>query len=75
MDAPRRTVYILKNADLPPRYHTGVTRSRIAGVAWEARAQLMCHSIRVRSVRRSRPGANGGLATVIRNLLRSISTL
>ena len=35
----------------------------------------MFHSIRVSSVRRSRPGANGGLAMVIRNRLLSISTL
>ena len=25
MDSPKRIVYILKNADLPPRYYTGVT--------------------------------------------------
>ena len=25
MDAPKRFVYILKNADLPPRYYTGAT--------------------------------------------------
>ncbi len=39
------------------------------------RAQIMSHSIRVSSVRRSTPGANGGLAMVIRNRLLSISTL
>ena len=33
------------------------------------------HSTRVSTVRRSRPGANGGLAIVIRNLLLLISTL
>ena len=25
MEAPKRTVYVLKNADNPPRYYTGVT--------------------------------------------------
>lgn len=25
MDSPKRIVYILKNADTPPRYYTGVT--------------------------------------------------
>ena len=33
MEAPQRTVYILKNTDNPPRFYTGVTsdlRSRLA---------------------------------------------
>ena len=25
METPKRTVYVLKNADTPPRYYTGVT--------------------------------------------------
>jgi hypothetical protein len=48
----------------PPRSQSG-----------RKRAQIMSHSIRVSSVRRSLPGAKGGLAMVIRNRLPSIPTL